>query len=217
MTIIVGLRVPARALEIGRLLDDIEALDVTIEGAVRESDAGVALFGVEGDADGRFPAAVAEHSAVTDVEPLPSPVGADAYAVAFEELPDGFWETLDRFEASHRRATADGEVWDVEVALPDQDRFADFREACDRFDIPLTVARRFNPSRPDSGTWYGLTEPQREALVLARRRGYFEIPRRCTVADLAGELGISDQAMSERLRRAVGCLVGNTMMVMEDD
>jgi len=49
-----------------------------------------------------------------------------------------------------------------------------------------------------------LSEPQREALTLAVRRGYYDIPRGCTTAELADELGISDQAVTERLRRAIG-------------
>lgn len=47
----------------------------------------------------------------------------------------------------------------------------------------------------------GLTTRQRETLRLAADRCYFEIPRRATLADLADELGVSDQAISERLRR----------------
>ncbi|WP_249361517.1 helix-turn-helix domain-containing protein [Haloterrigena sp. H1] len=33
--------------------------------------------------------------------------------------------------------------------------------------------------------------------------GYYDIPRGCTTAELADELGISDQAVTERLRRAI--------------
>ena len=47
-----------------------------------------------------------------------------------------------------------------------------------------------------------LTAEQREALVVAWQRGYFDIPRRTTLGELAEDLGISDTAVSERLRRA---------------
>lgn len=47
-----------------------------------------------------------------------------------------------------------------------------------------------------------LTEEQREALMLAWEGGYFDIPRRTTLAGLAEELGLSDTAVSQRFHRA---------------
>lgn len=41
--------------------------------------------------------------------------------------------------------------------------------------------------------------------------GYYDIPRGCTTKELADELGISDQAVTERLRRAIGSLVRHTL------
>ena len=52
-----------------------------------------------------------------------------------------------------------------------------------------------------------LTPQQQEALTAALERGYFEIPRGISMEELAAELGISHQALSERLRRAYETLV----------
>lgn len=52
-----------------------------------------------------------------------------------------------------------------------------------------------------------LTPEQKEALEAALDRGYFEIPRDISMEELAAELGISHQALSERLRRAYETLV----------
>nr|WP_084383819.1 helix-turn-helix domain-containing protein [Halalkalicoccus paucihalophilus] len=65
--------------------------------------------------------------------------------------------------------------------------------------------------RSKSGPWFGLTPIQRETLLLAIERGYYEIPRQCTTLKLAEELGVSDQAITERLRRAIVTLVSNTV------
>jgi predicted DNA binding protein len=48
----------------------------------------------------------------------------------------------------------------------------------------------------------GLTAEQYEALELAVRYGYFEVPRRTSLEELSGHLDISHQSLSERLRRA---------------
>ena len=47
-----------------------------------------------------------------------------------------------------------------------------------------------------------VTDPQREALKLAYEYGYFNTPREATLAEIAEELGISQQALGSRLRRA---------------
>jgi len=47
-----------------------------------------------------------------------------------------------------------------------------------------------------------LTPKQTEAVGLAYARGYYEIPRKCEVQEIAKILGIKRVAMQERLRRA---------------
>jgi hypothetical protein len=47
-----------------------------------------------------------------------------------------------------------------------------------------------------------LTERQRECLRVAGQAGYFEVPRECTLADVATELGVDKSTASVTLRRA---------------
>ena len=63
---------------------------------------------------------------------------------------------------------------------------------------------------------HGLTEPQFEALTTASSAGYYEIPREADTQELAKELGISHQALSERLRRATNRLVEDALMPGEE-
>lgn len=46
-----------------------------------------------------------------------------------------------------------------------------------------------------------LTDRQREILRLAIKHGYYEIPRRITLEELAREVGISKSSLAEILRR----------------
>lgn len=55
--------------------------------------------------------------------------------------------------------------------------------------------------RPVAGRW-GLSPAQSEALVAAHERGYFEVPKQATTAEVAEAVGISKSAFVERLRRA---------------
>ena len=216
MTVIVGLHIPPHELELGHLLDELDDTCMRIDGHVRGDDGGVLLFSVA-DADGGFFDSVRQHPSITSVDYLDTVRGRDVYAVSWETVPDGILSELDDLDARLLGAQYGVDGMEISLSLPDESHLEEFKDRCEREGHSVEITRKFNHSRPESGSWFGLTEPQREALSLARKRGYFEIPRRCTVADLADEFGISDQAMSERLRRAVGRLVGNTMMVMEED
>jgi predicted DNA binding protein len=52
-----------------------------------------------------------------------------------------------------------------------------------------------------------LTDRQREVLGVARRVGYYEVPRQTTLQTVAGRVGIDKSTASEILRRAEGRLV----------
>ncbi|MEA5389123.1 helix-turn-helix domain-containing protein [Haloarculaceae archaeon H-GB11] len=56
-----------------------------------------------------------------------------------------------------------------------------------------------------------MTETQREALVLAYERGYFDSPRKVSLEEVAEELGITQQSLSSRLRRGHRRLIGATL------
>lgn len=58
---------------------------------------------------------------------------------------------------------------------------------------------------------YNLMAEQREVLITAEEKGYFSVPRDAQIEDIAAELDISPNAVSERLRRATGNLTRNTL------
>ena len=94
--------------------------------------------------------------------------------------------------------------WSFRIRFPDRESFSCFRELLEGVDVDFDLERLADVTSP-----YGdvLTGPQREALKLALEAGYFEVPRRTTLSDLSKSLGVSDQAVSERLRRGQARLV----------
>ena len=52
-----------------------------------------------------------------------------------------------------------------------------------------------------------LTDRQREYLTVAHRLGYFDVPRECTLAELAETLGVDKSSASETIRRGTGRVV----------
>jgi len=70
---------------------------------------------------------------------------------------------------------------------------------------PATTASQ---SHPTACPQDDLTVRQREALQVARRRGYYEWPREVSATELATELGVSKATFLEHLRKAEATLLG---------
>ncbi len=64
--------------------------------------------------------------------------------------------------------------------------------------------------------WFDLTEGQYEAIRAAHRAGYYDVPRSTKLKELAAELGVSHQSLSQRLRRAHESLVSAAMFQGRD-
>jgi predicted DNA binding protein len=109
------------------------------------------------------------------------------------------------------------DVWLFQIRFPSHDRLAEFQTLCFEADIPLDIKRTYNPTRPDAGPWYGLTTPQRETLIYAVENGYYSLPRQSSTREIAEHFDVSDQAITERLRRAIETLVTNTLLLTVDD
>ena len=100
--------------------------------------------------------------------------------------------------------------WIARVYLPDRDALTAFRARCRGRGISFRVTQLYDTSVSDSGTFH-LTDQQHEILMMAYYGGYFDIPRRMTQDDLAERLGVSDSAVSQRLRRAIAELIAATI------
>ncbi|MFC7079793.1 helix-turn-helix domain-containing protein [Halorussus caseinilyticus] len=108
--------------------------------------------------------------------------------------------------------TADTTESRVRARVPNRDALCAYRDACREMGFPFRLVGIYDESETNAdGQQYGVTTPQREALVCALAAGYFDVPRRTTLTELAEDLGISDQALSARLRRGQASLVENAL------
>ncbi|GAB7018493.1 helix-turn-helix domain-containing protein [Halostagnicola bangensis] len=110
----------------------------------------------------------------------------------------------------------DEENWTFEVRSSDQKKVSEFQTYCHENDVPIKLAQLHALSPLESDREYDLTEGQRNALVLAYSRGYFDSPRDATQDDLADELDISRQAVSSRLQRGLRRLVASTLITSQE-
>jgi len=98
--------------------------------------------------------------------------------------------------------------WEVEMRFPDRESFARYHEFLEREDVEVRLHRLAAGDGTDreqgSET---LTDSQREALVIAHECGFYDVPRETTLETIADALEISNQAVSERLRRGQSRLI----------
>lgn len=107
-------------------------------------------------------------------------------------------------------AVGTADTWTFEIRGEKRESIAKFRTHCHEHGVPVTLTE-IHPLRPLEAQ-HGLTEKQREALILAFERGYFDSPRTATLQEVADELGITQQALSSRLRRGNRRLIDKALI-----
>lgn len=104
-----------------------------------------------------------------------------------------------------------GDTWSFRARFPSRDDLSAFYHACVDDDVPVDLAEVNQPMSAGTDARPALTPAQREALQASFEAGYFDVPRRTTLVDLAERLDISDTALSQRIRRGLTTLLAATL------
>jgi len=105
---------------------------------------------------------------------------------------------------------ATGETMEYRAQIPNREVLSSYRDGCDEAELSFTL-RRLYRTDAEASAKYGLTPRQRDVLYCALERGYFEVPREISAAELAAEFEISSQALSALIRRGQKALVRSTI------
>jgi predicted DNA binding protein len=105
----------------------------------------------------------------------------------------------------------DGRAWVLTVWMPERTDLVQLWDYAQRNDVDIELLR-VNEYDGLGETDAGLTDSQREALLVAVDAGYFEEPRNATLGDVAAALDISQPAASGLLRRGIKRLVVSSLM-----
>lgn len=210
MIVIADVSIPADAFPLGRILEEYPEIEIELERIVPLRDAIIPLFWVS-DGDTEAIAATLNEDALTEsVTPLTQTDSRVLYEVEWSPDVNGVVQSM--FESDARLLEAEGtvDVWDFRLQFRTRSDLAKFRTACEKNGIPVTLRRLYNPALPeDNGQ---LSAQQYEALVSAYKGGYFEVPRGTSMSALGTEFGISDSAVSQRLRRGTAALIVETLL-----
>jgi hypothetical protein len=210
MTTTVDLTLPADSFPLGGLLDGGTRV-VELERLVPLGESVVPFFWVAGgdgeDAEA-VEAAVVDLPAVETVERLTTAGDRHLFGVAWSEDVGGVVPPLAATDGAVLGGAGREGRWELRLRLrfPTHDALRRFGDACRERGVRFDVAGVYG-SRPPV-VRDRLTPTQWETVTVAHDRGYFEVPRRATLGDLAEHFDVSEQAVSQRLRRALDALVG---------
>jgi hypothetical protein len=204
--ITVDIRVPPTEFRLGSVLRDTPDVEVDLRPVVPVgSGEATPLLAVRGETE-TFERRVRSAETVDRLRHLGEADGADLYRLSWSSPEDGLFRAIDESGAVVVGGRKRGEEWSLRLWFPDQDAVDAFTAACDRDGVAADTGR-VSSGLPD-GTFEPVLSPaQEEILRLAHHSGYFGVPRSVTMGELGAELGISQQAASERFRRGLGELL----------
>lgn len=101
--------------------------------------------------------------------------------------------------------------WTFRVLFPEHDAVSTTYDACEEYDIDVDIQQIYHLDDAPSLGGFHLTDEQFTTVRTALERGYYKVPRETTLEELAAELDVSHQALSERLRRGHRTLIDNVL------
>jgi predicted DNA binding protein len=201
---------PAEEFPLGSVFEDLPGVTVELERLIPHETLIIPYFWVRGVETADIEAAFEPHAGVTDIRLVDSI--EDEYLMRAIWKPEYFGVLSALAKANVVVLTGIGtkDEWRFEVRGENQEAIAEFRDYCHENDINIEITT-LHAMLPIQGEGYELTEAQREALVLAYERGYFDTPREVSLEEIADELDITQQSLSSRLRRGHRRLVKATL------
>lgn len=163
---------------------------------IRTEDGATELGEVRTDETEAVEMAIREQPAITHYERLES---ADGRLLAkYVSIQTGLYEFLESMGFPPQfPATVRGGRYELSLTGTPAE-FARVRDQLDEVGYPYELLSK---TTRGGGAETLLTDRQEEVLSAALRRGYLDVPRRCTLAELADHLGVDKSSVSETLRR----------------
>ncbi|WP_132057377.1 helix-turn-helix domain-containing protein [Halorussus amylolyticus] len=200
-------------------LDAVPEMEVMVEQQTSRGSKPFALtLWASGDDFETFESALDADSTATDWRVLAEVDDQRLYQVELAARGDELmtyhsWADLGAVFVSSKRV---GDGWRTRIRFPDRESLREYAAYCEEKGLTFDLRQLYDAGGRDDYS-LGLTDRQAETLRTATEMGYFDVPREVELEDLADVLGVSRQAISERLRRATETLVRATISPEQAD
>ncbi|MFP8955355.1 helix-turn-helix domain-containing protein [Natrialbaceae archaeon A-CW3] len=201
MSVILDFTIDGEQFKLGEVLSDPEPMHFELERIVPTGDMTMPFVWATGENHDAFEEAVQTHPAVSEFLALDFVGDSALYRVEWHDDPTDLIEGIAMADAVVLEAQGNRQ-WRFRLRFPNHDKLSGFHNFILEHGIPIHIDRTYTLSETtERGHRFDLSHEQREALILAIKRGYFATPRETSLEDIATELEISEQAVSNRIRR----------------
>ncbi|KAA9396788.1 DNA-binding protein [Haloarcula sp. CBA1130] len=191
-------------------LDTQLIVDSVVSGTTAEPALVFSATGVDPDA---LESALLGDESVVEFVAMDSAIVESRYRVVLDtNYVEMYTQLVDR-QTYPMGALVTEHGWKVSTQFADRADLEAFRDTCQSRSVTFRPHRLCETEH--GGDDYGLTAPQREALLAAHRLGYFTVPRGADLTELSAELDATASAISERLRRGTDQLIDHTIASSE--
>lgn len=214
MSVIAEFRLASPEIALVGTLRSTPEMSVEVEQAIAEDpDEPVLFIWARGGDFDLFDRALAEDDAIAEHEVIESLNDKRLYRIRISGSTNiGLYRLNVEIESSRLDVRVTHEGVEARMRFADQQALQEYFARCRAQGVEVSLQRLYHDRTGEEATEkYGLSPKQLRTLEVAYREGFFEIPRRASLSDLARELDISEQAVSERIRRATTKLIGNTI------
>ncbi|TYL39604.1 bacterio-opsin activator [Natronococcus pandeyae] len=193
------------------MIVEIERVVATLENKV------MPYFWVSGGNQSEFGDAFANDESVQNITLIDSIDSARLYRAEWTENIETIIYAYVEIGATILQAIGRDEGWELRMRFDDHEKLSDFQKYCDERDISFDLNRLREQEQPMASAQYDLTPKQRETLVTALEMGYYDVPQKATMSELADEIGVSQQALSKRFHDGHRNLITSTLTVSHPD
>ena len=216
MVTLLSAALPHETFVLAETLSSVPNASFEVEGVVETCETSVMplIWASAADHD-RLDTALTEDPTTEEVELLSDHADRWLYRMRWVNNVQSLLETLVTNQAAILTAITSRGRWIVRLMFPTHDGVSETMAHCTEHDIDLEMISVCEMNDQPAGR-YGLTGAQFEALATAWEQGFYTVPREVELVDIAADLGISHQALSERLRRGIDALIQDTLMVDDE-
>ena len=210
MSVVADFSVPAEAFCLGETMAELPAATVELDRVVAHSPDHVMPFVWVIDTEREaFSSAAADDPTVEDVTLSDSFDSTYLFQFSWTDIVSERLHRILDHDGVLLEARGSGGEWRLWVRFGDREHFSEFQDHFEEFG-DVTLHQMTRPQTP-GGIQYGVSEKQRDALLAAYDSGYYDTPSNATGEDLARQVGVTQQAVSTRLRRGTRALIENTL------
>ncbi len=218
MSVIATITVQAGDFTLGTALAADPELRIRLERVVPLGESFVPFFWASAESVDQLEAALRTEGDIDSFDVLDTTNGEALVWVRWRENVDGLVKAIASSEGKILEAVGQGQEWTIQLRFPAHGDLSTFYQTCVDKHIAVDLQSVHAVVSRDADDGSGeLTDTQRETLAVALENGYFEVPRKITLVDLAEMLDVSDTAASQRLRRGITTLLRGTFDTEETE